>query len=193
MGRPTRYIICISFIRPSALRAIGPLTVTPKPVLTQWLVPCLPWLNTIMYVRAPSYFRICTSPQRKKHTHQQVLVRTKKKRCQPDIIQDRRVIPQPSHNSHYQVPGTRYSGACDLPDHVGLENINIITKPTNSPTEGQPSPRKSRLKVAFGPLFPTTNIFSWVGIDIYVGNTLQETQPNKKINANTILPFLLFI
>ena len=117
----------------------------------------------------------------------------KKKRCQPDIIQDRRVIPQPSHNSHYQVPGTRYSGACDLPDHVGLENINIITKPTNSPTEGQPSPRKSRLKVAFGPLFPTTNIFSWVGIDIYVGNTLQETQPNKKINANTILPFLLFI
>ena len=35
---------------------------------------------------------------------------------------------------------------------------------TKSPTQGQPNPRKNRLKVAFGPRFPTVNIFSWVGI-----------------------------
>ena len=35
-------------------------------------------------------------------------------------------------------------------------------KPTNSPTNS--NPRKITIKVAFGPLFPTTNIFSWVGI-----------------------------
>ena len=38
-------------------------------------------------------------------------------------------------------------------------------KPANFPTQGQPNPRKLRSKVAFGPLFPTANIFSWVGID----------------------------
>ena len=32
-------------------------------------------------------------------------------------------------------------------------------KPTNSPTQGQPNPRKKRLKVAFGPLFPTAKQF----------------------------------
>ena len=41
---------------------------------------------------------------------------------------------------------------------VGL-HINIIMKPPISPTQGQPNPRKSRLKVAFWPLFPTKKIF----------------------------------
>ena len=41
--------------------------------------------------------------------------------------------------------------------------VNIM-KPTNSPTQGQPNPRKISLKVAFGPLRPTANIFTWVGI-----------------------------
>ena len=55
----------------------------------------------------------------------------------------------------------------DLPNSVELENIyrvHIIAKPTNSATQGQPNPRKVRLKVAFGPLFPTATNFSWVGI-----------------------------
>jgi len=30
--------------------------------------------------------------------------------------------------------------------------MNIIMKPSNSPTQGQPDPRQNRLKVAFGPL-----------------------------------------
>ena len=52
-------------------------------------------------------------------------------------------------------------------------------------TDELPNPRptqlkKIRLKVAFGPLFPTANNFSWVGIDfIYLGNRLRETQPNQ--------------
>ena len=45
-----------------------------------------------------------------------------------------------------------------------IGNINIVVKPSNSPTQGQPSPRKMRLKVVFGPLLPTGNIFSRVGI-----------------------------
>ena len=46
------------------------------------------------------------------------------------------------------------------------KHVNIFMKPTNSPTQGKPNPRKIRLKVAFGPLFPTANHFSWVRIDL---------------------------
>ena len=42
------------------------------------------------------------------------------------------------------------------------KHVNIIMKPTNSPTQGQPNQRKNRLKVAFGPLSPT--VFRWVEI-----------------------------
>ena len=46
--------------------------------------------------------------------------------------------------------------------------MNIIMKPTKSPTQGQPkpNPRRIRSKVAFGPLFPTANDFSRVGIGL---------------------------
>ena len=54
-----------------------------------------------------------------------------------------------------------------------------IMKPTNSPTQGHPNPRKSRLKVAFASLFPAANNFSWVGIVFFIGNGLQETYPNQ--------------
>ena len=59
-------------------------------------------------------------------------------------------------------------------------------RPNPRPT--QPNPRKIRSKVAFGPLFPTANIFSWVGIDsIYlIGNRLQETQPNQILRKHPI-------
>ena len=43
---------------------------------------------------------------------------------------------------------------------VGKQNnTKYFMKPTNSRTQGQPNRRKSRLKVAFGPLVPTANIF----------------------------------
>ena len=43
----------------------------------------------------------------------------------------------------------RFTKLCRVGEH-----INVIMKPTNSPTQGQPNPRKNRLEVAFGPLFP---------------------------------------
>ena len=42
--------------------------------------------------------------------------------------------------------------------------IHVIMKPTNSPTQGKPIPRKIRSKVAFGPLFRTA-FFFFVGWD----------------------------
>ena len=53
----------------------------------------------------------------------------------------------------------RFTKLCWVGKHV-----NIIMKPTNSPTQGQLNPRRNRLKVAFGPLLATVNNFSWVGI-----------------------------
>ena len=46
--------------------------------------------------------------------------------------------------------------------------MNITMKPSNSPTQGQPNPTKIRLKVTFGPLFPTANNCSWVGIGFVI-------------------------
>ena len=64
--------------------------------------------------------------------------------------------------------------------------ICIIMKPTNSPTQGQPNPRKNRLRVAFRPFFPTTSNFLGVGIGF-----IQETDYNKpnptKLSANTLI------
>ena len=69
----------------------------------------------------------------------------------------------------------RFTKFCLVEKHV-----NISMKPTDSPTKGQPNTRKKKLKVAFGPLSSTANIFSWVGICFYVGNRPQEslTQPD---------------
>ena len=63
-------------------------------------------------------------------------------------------------------------------------------KPTNSPTQGQPSPRKKWLKGAFGPLFPTASKFSWVDW-FYTGDRLQETQPKQFFRKHPII-FVFF-
>ena len=55
---------------------------------------------------------------------------------------------QLSHRSF--VFSINHWGVHDLPNNVGLENtylVNVIIKPTNSPTQGQPNPRKIRFKV----------------------------------------------
>ena len=71
------------------------------------------------------------------------------------------------------------------------KHVNIITKPTNSPTQGQPNPILGhKLKVAFGPLFSHSNYF-FVGWDwFYAGNRLQDTDPTK-FSANTLLIIIL--
>ena len=56
------------------------------------------------------------------------------------------------------------------------KHVNIIMKPTKSPTQGQLNPRNTRLKVAFGPPFPTASMLSWVGIGyiLRIGSKLEK-------------------
>ena len=65
------------------------------------------------------------------------------------------------------------------------KHINVTVKPTNPPTQGQPNPRKARLKVACGPLFfPCSKIFFWwVGID-FVSETDYKKPNLTKFSAN---------
>ena len=63
---------------------------------------------------------------------------------------------------------------------LGRKAYEYYVKPTNSPTQGQPNPRKIRLKAAFEPTFSHSRIFLFVGWDrCNTGNGLQETQPNQ--------------
>ena len=66
------------------------------------------------------------------------------------------------------------------------KHVTIITKPTNSPTQGQPNPRKNRLKVAIGPLFPTANDFSWVEIE-FISETDYKKPSPPTFSAYTLL------
>ena len=78
-------------------------------------------------------------------------------------------------------PNRRFTKLC----WVG-KYINIIMKPTNSPTQGQLNPRKNRLKVAFGPLFPTATNFSWLGIGFTQQADYKKTK-STKLSANPLL------
>ena len=61
-----------------------------------------------------------------------------------------------------------------------------IMEPTNSPTQGQPNPRKMRLKVAFGATFSHSEQFL-VGWDwFYIGSRLQETYPKQIIRKTPL-------
>ena len=66
------------------------------------------------------------------------------------------------------------------------KHTSIIMKPTNSQTQGQPNPRKNRLKVAFGPLFPTASIFSWVG-NCFMWETDCKKPNQTKFSAYTLV------
>ena len=58
-------------------------------------------------------------------------------------------------------------------------------KPANSPTQGQPNPRKTRLKVAFwATFFPQQVMFSWAGIDFIYETDYNKPAPTK-FSANT--------
>ena len=73
-----------------------------------------------------------------------------------------------------------YQGAGDLPIHLELENINKCYCETDELPNPRPTqPNKIRLKVAFGPLFPTTNQFSWVGIDFIQETGYKKPNPTK--------------
>ena len=53
--------------------------------------------------------------------------------------------------------------------------VNIFVKPTNSPTQDQPDPRKNRLKVAFSTtFFPQQIIFRGLGLVLYRKQTTRN-------------------
>ena len=84
---------------------------------------------------------------------------------------------QPATNQQVNQPTNRVSAVYQI--MKGWKTYKYIMKPANSPTQGQPNPRKNRLKAAFGPLFSHSKQF-FVGWDwFYIGNRLQETQPNR--------------
>ena len=74
----------------------------------------------------------------------------------------------------------RFTKFCWVEKHT-----DIIMKPTNSPTQGQPNPSKIRFKVAFEPLFPTANIFLRGLRFIFCRKltTRNQTQPNSPPNT----------
>ena len=88
---------------------------------------------------------------------------------------------QISCSESYTIPGIYYSilGCWRFTTFCWVgEHINIVVKPTNAPTQGQPNPRKIRLKVAFWATFSHSKYF-FVGRDwFYIGHRLQDTQPH---------------
>ena len=71
-------------------------------------------------------------------------------------------------------------------------NVNIIMKPFNSPTQGQPNPRKNRLKVAIGAATFSHSKYFFVGWDwFYIGNRLPDQilpkQPNIIIHVYIVV------
>ena len=73
------------------------------------------------------------------------------------------------------------------------KHINIITKPTNPPTQGQPNPRKIRLKVAFGPPFAAATFFRGLGFISYRKQTARNpTQPNSLHPLTSECDFLIY-
>ena len=57
----------------------------------------------------------------------------------------------------------------------------LVWKPTNPPTQGQPNPRRNRLKSGIRATFSHSKYF-FLGWDwFYTRNRLQETQPNRRI------------
>ena len=62
--------------------------------------------------------------------------------------------------------------------------LSIIMKPSNSQTQSQTNPRKNRLKVAFGPPFPTANNFSWIGIGFILEIEYKKPNPTKILHEH---------
>ena len=59
------------------------------------------------------------------------------------------------------------------------KHVNIIMKPTNSPTLGQPNPRKISFKVTFGPFFAQKIFFRGLGLFFHRKKTTRHpNQPN---------------
>ena len=66
------------------------------------------------------------------------------------------------------------------------KHVNSSMKPTNSLTQGQPNPRKNRLKVAFGPrFFPQQIVFRGLGLVLCGKQTTRKPNPTR-FSANAL-------
>ena len=77
----------------------------------------------------------------------------------------------------------RYTKLCWVGKHI--PGIIIIMKPSNSPTQGQPNPRKIGFKVAFwATFFPQRIVFRGLGLVLYRKQTTRNlTRPNYPQNT----------
>ena len=67
--------------------------------------------------------------------------------------------------------------------------VNILWMKTDElpKPKANPTQEKNRLKVAFGPLCPTANIFSWAGIGfMWETNRLREPQPKEILREHAV-------
>ena len=111
-------------------------------------------------------------------------------------------VPVPACSTHQYDSCTsslrclRYTKLCWVENFFFLLHNKCIPgryyKPTNSPTQGQPNPRKiGSTAVAYGPLFPIANNFSCVGIGFIYGNRLKKKpNPTKILREHPVLEIL---
>ena len=69
---------------------------------------------------------------------------------------------------------------------VGKHSLNVIMKPTNSPTQGQPNPTQEKLgyKWHLGHFFPQQKFFRGLGLILYTPSSKQYQ--HQKPHLNTI-------
>ena len=95
-----------------------------------------------------------------------------------------RSVPKSKHQTVLTLGRSRHTKFYWVGKHV-----NTITKPSNSPTQAQPNPRKIRLKVAFWATFShSKHFFGGLGLVLYRKQTARNlSQPNfRKHPINTI-------
>ena len=68
------------------------------------------------------------------------------------------------------------------------KHANIIMKPTNSPTQGQPKPKKYLVKSGiWATVFPQEGNFSWVGIGFVQGNNTARSLSHPILRKQLII------
>ena len=99
------------------------------------------------------------------------------------VVSPPRNVTHPFYFPQRVIGSLRLAKFCWVGKHV-----NITMKPTNSPTQGQPNPRKSRLKVTFGPPFPTENtFFRGLGLVLHRKQIRRNPTHAKILSANTLV------
>ena len=110
---------------------------------------------------------------------------------QPTDQQTNRTINQSTAENFVVINSVnrKHPSVCDIYTEFcwGGKHVNITMKPTNSPTQGQPNPRKIRFKSGIlGHFFPQQIFF--VGWDwFYMGNSLRETQSNQIFRKHPVV------